>query len=126
KKPFYYYQKGGRLYFASEMKALFLIPHLTRSLNPQAAVEFCTERLLNHTEETFVTDIRQLPAATSMLWKDGGVKAERYWNFAAEDTIGEGRNETDLEEIAFLMEDAVRLRLRADTPIGCLASGGLD
>lgn len=122
-KPFYYVEHRGRLYFASEIKALLLIPGLSRTLNPQAVVDFAAERVSNHSAETFIREIRQLLPATLLLWRDGEVHTRSYWTVSIDPAPA---TNGDLEEIAHLLQDAVRLRLRADTAVGCLVSGGLD
>lgn len=125
KKPLYTTFDGkGRLYFASEMKALFLVPGMNRTLNEQAVADFCAQRVVSHLEETFVREIHQLAPATSMIWSEGKVEQKSYWSLATLAQVEESK--PNLEELADALRDAVRIRLRADTPIGCLVSGGLD
>ena len=122
KKPFYYVILDGCLYFASEMKALLLNPKLGRTLNPQAVFDFCAERMISYGSDTFFKEISQLPPASSLVWKQGRLSIKTYWDLPVPSTD----SKESTERLSFLLEDAVRLRLRADTPIGCLASGGLD
>ncbi|MEW6731312.1 MAG: asparagine synthase (glutamine-hydrolyzing) [Acidobacteriota bacterium] len=126
KKPFYYLELGGRLYFASEMKSLFLLPGLNRTLNHRAAAEFCAERITDHTDQTFVEEILQLPSAGFLNWQDGKLEKGIYWKLPTQSLTQSTITHNQIEEIAYLLEDAVRIRLRADTSIGCLVSGGLD
>jgi asparagine synthase (glutamine-hydrolysing) len=122
KKPFYYIQHRDRLYFASEIKALLLVPGLTRTPNAAAIADFCAERVSDHTEQTFIEGVSQLPPAGMLRWRDGVTRIDRYWSVPEPDPD----EQLDLEEIRWLLDDSVRLRLRADTPVGCLVSGGLD
>ncbi len=124
KKPFYYVRIKDRLYFASEMKALLLIPGLTRTLNPEAVADFCTQRVVSHLQTTFIREIQQLPAAHWMKWEEGRVEENRYWELPPAGRPGD--KTVSREEVEALLSDAVKIRLRADTPVGCLVSGGLD
>lgn len=124
KKPFYYAKAGDGLYFASEIKALLEIGNLSREANLRMVADFCAERVSDHTEDTFFQGINQLPAAHFLWWADGSTSVERYWRIQLKQKGQQQR--ADVEQIAWLLGDAVRLRLRADTAVGCLLSGGLD
>ncbi len=121
KKPFYYALHQQRLYFASEVKALLGIPGLTFTVNDDALLDFCAERISDHRESTFLREVRQLPAATLLTWREGKLRFRRYWSLP-----DATRTTVDPDEVHSLLESAVDLRLRADTPVGCLVSGGLD
>lgn len=126
-KPFYYVLHGPRLYFASEIKALLAIPDFSRTVNSQAVVDFCAERMVDRTAETWIREIRQLPPATTLVWEAQRMTTAAYWALPPQDE-GSPRTAGGAEHDALraLLEDAVRLRLRAHTPVGCLVSGGLD
>lgn len=123
-KPLYYAIHDGSLLFASEIKGLLATGLLAREANPRAVANFCAERVSDHSEETFFRGILQLPPGTCGWWHAPALRQRCYWTLPADDPSPPG---VDLdEEIRALLEDAVRLRLRADTPIGTLLSGGLD
>lgn len=124
KKPFYYVRIKDRLYFASEIKALLLIPGLTRTLNPEAVADFCTQRVVSHLKTAFIREIQQLPSAHWMRWAEGRLEENRYWELPPAGRPGD--KGVSREEVEALLCDAVSVRLRADTPVGCLVSGGLD
>ena len=123
-KPFYYVNFRGCFYFASEIKALLLIPDLPRTLNLPVMSDFLTDRTSDHTETTLIREIHSLPPATWLRWQQGRITQNPYWNFP--ETTQPVDSSLIVEEVSELLEKSVALRLRADVPIGCLASGGLD
>jgi asparagine synthase (glutamine-hydrolysing) len=128
-KPLYYvHADDGSLYFASEIKALLEAGAVRPELNYAALPDY----LANHAtsgEETLFRGVRRLMPGHWMLWRDGELKIERYWDvrFARED--GDGARRTDGEYVAEwseLFRESVRLRLMADVPLGMFLSGGID
>ena len=126
KKPFHYAETAEGLVFGSEIKALFAgEPGLGRRLDPQAVAQFLCLRYVAEPRSIFAT-IQKLPAAHSMLVRRGQApKLSRYWtlSFADEDP----RSEADLAEAALeLLDEATRIRLMSDVPLGAFLSGGVD
>ncbi|HEY7408069.1 MAG TPA: asparagine synthase (glutamine-hydrolyzing) [Gemmatimonadaceae bacterium] len=128
KKPFYYVEQEGSLFFASEMKALFTLG-MRFGLNPQAAFDFLTQGTYGHLgADGFFATVRQLPAAHYMTVRAGSApRIERYWNLPAV-----ARRDRTPYDAAFrtrfrdVFTDAVTIRLRSDVPVGATLSGGLD
>lgn len=123
-KPFYYSIRNGEFAFASEIKALLATGWVERMPDPTMVADFCAERASDHTERTFFRGVSQLPPGTWGWWEEGRLRLNRYWQLPDDDQAPH-TNET-VEEIAALLEDSVRIRLRADAPVGTLLSGGLD
>lgn len=123
-KPFYYVTSNDTFWFASEIKALLHIGVARRIVNPRAVADFAAERVSDHSKDTFFTDVFQLPAATSGWVQGSNISLSPYWSVPEEDKSPADTPEP--EEIESLLEDAVRLRLRSDVPVGTLLSGGLD
>jgi len=130
-KPLYYvHADDGSLYFASEIKALFEAGAVRAELNYAALPDY----LANHApggEETLFRGVRRLLPGHTMLWRDGELKIEEYWDvhFAPEEAANGGgrRSEADyVAEWAELFRESVRLRLMADVPLGMFLSGGID
>jgi asparagine synthase (glutamine-hydrolysing) len=128
KKPFYYHRHGTGLIFASEIKALLATGRLEAIPNPAVIADFAAERISDHTEQTFFRGVMQLPPGHLLCWREGELSIRRYWNLA--DAVGaadaEQPPDSEAAGLADLLRDAVRLRMRADTPVGVLLSGGLD
>lgn len=124
KKPFYFVICKEYLLFASEIKAILASDLVARRANPMAVADFCAERATDHTEETFFQGVRQLPPAGWLEWNGGNIQTGRFWALPGD---GEELHSSDAAANARrILESATKLRLRADTPVGVLLSGGID
>lgn len=133
-KPLYYYFKPGKeLAFASEIKQFTALKSWEAKINPQRLFDFLARGLLDHTEETLFRDVYQLrggqyleldinPAMTHM----DRPRIYTWWTLPEGSQEGAPSIKIASEAFLSLLEDAVRLRLRADVPIGSCLSGGLD
>ena len=129
-KPLYYvHADDGSLYFASEIKALLE----ARAVAPEVNFAALPDYLANHAtsgEETLFRGVKRLLPGHTLLWRDGEVQIEKYWDVTfARDADEEPRRRTDGEYIAEwseLFRTSVRLRLMADVPLGMFLSGGID
>jgi asparagine synthase (glutamine-hydrolysing) len=129
-KPLYYvHADDGSLYFASEIKALLE----ARAVAPEVNFKALPDYLANHStsgEETLFRGVRRLLPGHTLLWRDGQVQIEKYWDVSfARNADEEPRRRTDddyIEEWAELFRTSVRLRLMADVPLGMFLSGGID
>ncbi len=124
-KPLFYALHRDTLYFASEVKALFAmgVPARWDAESVSHAVEFG-----GHPMRTLFDGIFQVPPAHYVIATDKHIEVKQYWDFhypkakqAAPLSDGEYS-----EELRRVLEEAVRMRLRADVPVGCYLSGGLD
>ncbi len=123
-KPLYYHRRGGRLVFASEVKALLECKEVPRELNRRAVDPYLALRYVPQ-PETLFRDIHVLPAGHWMRWRKGESTIRRWW----EVPLGEpaGRSRADLqEELEALFLDAVHLTMRSDVPFGAYLSAGID
>jgi asparagine synthase (glutamine-hydrolysing) len=127
-KPLYY-RAGARLAFASELKAFLALDDFRAQLNVPLAQLLMQDAspVEGGTHETLLQGVSSLPAG-HLLAIDaagrGGVR--RWWDTQAHvPTVPTGYEE-QVEAFRALFLDAVRLRLRADVPVGTCLSGGLD
>jgi asparagine synthase (glutamine-hydrolysing) len=127
KKPLYYARAGSRLAFASELKGLLeLCPGLSRELDPEALAAYLELGYIAG-ELSVYREVRKLPPAhwATFNLADGVWELRRYWSLPAP-----GSSELDeaqaLDTLEELLDDAVRLRLQSDVPVGVFLSGGLD
>lgn len=125
--PLYYTIQNQRLYFASEIKAIFANKEIHRALDSESLDQVFTF-WTTLPGKTVFNNIKELPPAHYMLISPNEIKYDKYWdlNFANnKETVN--RLSADLvNEISELMMDAVRIRLRADVPVGTYLSGGID
>ena len=126
-RPLFYTSVGGRLLFASEVKALFAVPGVSRRLDPLALAETFTFWAPLAPRSVF-EGVHSLPPGHLMVVEDGNERIERYWDWSFPDhPVTSTRSAADLaDELRELLIDAVRLQLRADVPVGAYLSGGLD
>jgi asparagine synthase (glutamine-hydrolysing) len=128
-KPLYYALLDGTLYFASEIKTILQLSGGRFNVRPGAVAEYMDQALLDTSDETFFEGIRQVPAGhfaiVDLKRGEPALRLVSYWqpNPAAN---GTGSLKALEEYVAATFEDAVRIRLRSDVPVGVLLSGGID
>lgn len=122
-KPLYVHDDGRRLLFASEIKAL-LAAGAPRRTSLAALDHFLT---FNYVPPPFTIfeGIRHLMPGHRLRINRDGVETRQWWNLAQ--IRPEQRSEGAwIDEFSATLDDAVRLRLRADVPFGAFLSGGVD
>ena len=128
-KPMYLCEYNGQFAFASEIKTLVRGLNLRCRVNLRAVATYLRALLQDTGEDTFFEGVVKL-APGHYAEIDGGAellrpRISRYWSLtaASEPPADEG---VAIEQLRGLLEDATRLRLRSDVPLGLLLSGGLD
>ncbi|MCX7016025.1 MAG: asparagine synthase (glutamine-hydrolyzing) [Candidatus Sumerlaeota bacterium] len=124
KKPLYYAVADGALWFASEMKALLAVSAIPRRVSARAIHDFLTHQYVP-APQTIFQDIQKLPQAHYLTWENGRVEIGRYWQLNYEPKAAVSEAEA-LRQADALIEEAVRLRLESDVPLGVFLSGGID
>jgi asparagine synthase (glutamine-hydrolysing) len=126
-KPLYYAQVGDALLFGSEIKAILASELIDRSINHQAIWDYLTFRYVPG-PQTIWEGIYKLPPAhrLEISIDDVAPKVSRWWEMPMAPPVLETSSNEYEEEFQALFEDAVRLRLHADVPVGIALSGGLD
>jgi asparagine synthase (glutamine-hydrolysing) len=128
KKPLYYARLAdGGLMFSSEFKALVASGLIETRIDPEAVLDYLN---LNYVlaPKTLLAQVRQLQPAHTGVWQANHWHTTAYWNLldsflAPKITAPEEEVE---EELDHLLQDATRLRLLSDVPLGSLLSGGVD
>ena len=125
KKPLFYTLLGGRLTFASEIKALLRAPWVETGLDESKLPEFLAFGYVPY-PDTLFRGIHQVPPAATVTYDREGLGAVRpYWD--ALPTGQRDRSARDLgPSIARRLAEATERRLIADVPLGALLSGGVD
>ncbi len=127
-KPLYYvHTTDGSLFFASEIKALLAADAVRPELNHAALPDY----LANHAtsdDTTLFTKVRRLLPGHTLLWRDGNLHIECYWDACPREFAeGPSRSVAEyIDEWRELFQTSVKLRLMADVPIGTFLSGGID
>ncbi len=127
-KPLFYYQAGGELRFASELKALLADPALPRRTAPESLDCYLAMGYVPG-ERCMLQGFKKLPPAHALLFdlQTGQSKVWRYWQLPDLDVDTQPLDEAALlDELEALLEDAVRRQMVADVPVGVLLSGGID
>ncbi|PYS82036.1 MAG: asparagine synthase (glutamine-hydrolyzing) [Acidobacteria bacterium] len=126
KKPLYYtVTPRGAFVFGSELKSLLEHDEVGREINAEALDAYLT---LGYVPEplSIFRDIHKLPPGHHLTFADGRVTIKSYWDFRYE-PVKEARGEEEyIEELRGLLDEAVRIRLVADVPLGAFLSGGVD
>lgn len=125
-KPLYYvHGDDGTLYFASEIKALLEAQAVKPELNYEVLADFATNRATSG-EETLFRSVKRLPPGHSLIWRNGSIRIERYWDLDfTKDSVRQSDDQY-IEQFGELFSDCVRSHLMSDVPLGMFLSGGLD
>lgn len=126
-KPLFFHQQDGRYLFASEAKALFA----TRILRPSVDVHAVRDYLCGVVPDSIFERVRVVPPGCILTVdvERGTHSVSQYWDLDLP-ADGAAHNAGELarhaEAVRESFEEAVRLRLRADVPVGVYLSGGID
>ena len=125
-KPLYIHDDGGRLSFASEIKAILALSGVERRVDPVSLGRFLTF-LWTPSPGSLLDGIHQLdPGSWLRLHGNGRVEHGRFWDLDLEGLLTGGRKRDDPAELEALLTEAVRARLISDVPLGAFLSGGVD
>ena len=126
KKPLFYAKRANGLLFGSEIKAILAAdPRLAEpdidSLAPYFRIGIVPE------PRTMFRGIRKLPPAHWLVYERGEITIAPYWQLEfGDDEAPAPSTRRVVEELDGLLEEAVRIRLRSEVPLGVFLSGGLD
>jgi asparagine synthase (glutamine-hydrolysing) len=127
-KPLYWARAGHRLLFASEIKSILQSGLVQAEADESRLPELLGTRYLSDAGTLFRGIHRLLPGHT-LVFEDGRVTTRQYWDVPVGRGDGDATrlSERDaVERFRELLEEAVRVRLMADVPLGMFLSGGLD
>lgn len=128
-KPLYYWQsETGLLAFASEIKQFSVLPTWKARLEAQRSYDFLNWGVFDHTSETLFSGVHQIRGGEyvhmSLDKIAGKLPIHRWYKLAP--SVFEDDMSAAASKLRDLLEDSVRIRLRADVPVGSCLSGGLD
>ena len=125
-KPVYYTVHDGTFYLASEVKAFM---ELGVPLRWDRDALYDAHFVAHAPDRTLFAGIYQLPPGSYLMTDGEHVRIVQYWDWnypLTEDTAVAGDPREHIERFTHAFEEAVRLRLRADVPVACYLSGGID
>jgi asparagine synthase (glutamine-hydrolysing) len=125
KKPLYYHFGKDRILFASEIKALLIDKSIPKEIDPMALDSYLSFGYVPSPLSIFKT-IRKLPPAHIAVCRPGDFRVRQYWHLDMGNEASPQSEEEVLEELRALFDEAVRLRLISDVPLGAFLSGGVD
>lgn len=127
KKPFYYIRTGEYFAFGSEIR--LLLPLLEkREAHRETLLQFLVGAVSEPPDQTFFAGVRKLPGGHNLVLDlaTREFSLARYYELFSDASVATLSLDAATERFSELLEDAVRIRLRADVPVGTCLSGGLD
>jgi asparagine synthase (glutamine-hydrolysing) len=125
KKPLYYAQREGRLYFASEIKAMLAAAPELAEIDPEGVLQFFYFGYIPDPHSAF-REINKLAPGHVAEYRGGQIHLRQYWDVPAYGVSDPGSDEACLDKMERHLAEAVRIRLISDVPLGALLSGGVD
>ncbi|MBX9850860.1 MAG: asparagine synthase (glutamine-hydrolyzing) [Cytophagaceae bacterium] len=127
-KPLYWYSDEDYLIFCSEIKQIRILPNFKSSKNEKIIYDYLAHGLLDHSADTFDTKIKQMQGGEMAIVPLSHSRIEpiiKRW-YTLTPKRWEGSESEATAKFLELFSDSIRLRLRADVPVGSCLSGGLD
>jgi asparagine synthase (glutamine-hydrolysing) len=123
-KPFYYFHDATKFIFASEIQAILASGLVSRDILNESVYGFLVFNFLPSFDKTFFKNIKQLEPGHYLIFNnDNSLKMERWWYWSVDKAYTPSKVG---ERFKTIFEDAVKIRMRSDVPLGSCLSGGLD
>lgn len=123
-KPIYYAERGGRLFFGSEIKSLLVAGGADRRID-LAALDHYLTFLYTPRDGSIFRGVRKLPPGHLLRWAAGRATVKRYWELPIAESFP-GSDSEAADALHEVLRDAVRSHLVSDVPLGAFLSGGID
>ena len=132
-KPLYYAQAGSYFIFASEVRTLLGTGLMQPRIDPAGLINYLTFGSA-YDPLTLVEGVRALPPGHTLTWEGGVLTQSSYWDLVdepasaerASEFVSAGTEKSAAERLQPILEEAVRLQLVSDVPVGVFLSGGID
>lgn len=125
KKPLHYALHQGRLFFGSEIKTILAVAPELADVDHEGLLQYFYFGYIPDPYTAFA-QIRKLPPGHVMEYANGKMEIRQYWDVPKYGTHPTMSEEECLQELERRLEEAVRIRLISDVPLGALLSGGVD
>ena len=123
-KPFYYYQSDNEFIFASEIPSILAVYGKKSQANEDAVFDYLAFNRTDQTEDTFFEGIKKLQHGHYLVIKENELSVSCWYDLR--ERVQGKHLQSDEAEFKELLEDAIRIRMRSDVPVGVCLSGGLD
>ena len=125
-KPLYFSEQNGRIYFASEIKAIIEDKSIKREINHEGMFNYLSF-LTVPSPQTLFKGIFKIPAGHYIKIENGKVgELEQYWDVFDDVKMNDADEETITENLLKELTKSVEYRGEADIPVGVFLSGGVD
>jgi asparagine synthase (glutamine-hydrolysing) len=126
-RPLFYWYQNGSFAFCSEIKGLFVLDQIEKSLDAESLSQIFTFWTTISPKTPF-NNILEVKPGHFLRVNSEGIQEQKYWNlsYSSERNRPKTNFKNAVEELDELLYDAVKIRLRADVPVGAYLSGGLD
>jgi asparagine synthase (glutamine-hydrolysing) len=129
-KPLYRWRTESLEVWVSEPKQLTAVAGFQARANRQSVVDFLLDGVADHDPvETFFAEVHRFAPGCTLTWDMGRLsdfkRTRSYWS-PPENEVRPQSLDAAVEKTRELFLDSVRLRLRADVPVGASLSGGVD
>ena len=127
KKPLYYAAVGDTLVFASEIKAIHASGLVPKAIEPSSLRSYLAHGFVPG-ERTMFAGVRKLPPGCLLEADRNGFRVRPYWDHPLPDAVPKEQLgfEAAADRVRELLDEAVRIRLMSEVPLGAFLSGGVD
>ncbi len=123
-KPLFFYQRGQDFLFASEIKSILASGVVEPEIDLNGLWHYVSLRFMPDRYSLF-KNIQKLPAATSLLIKNGDLRLRRYWELDFTTKLRNSEHEIE-DGLDSLLDETVKMHLLSDVRVGAFLSGGID
>lgn len=130
-KPLYYFLQDSCLVFASELRAILATGIISKQLSPIGLYSYFTNGSISE-PWTIIDGIRSLEAGSYLLWKEGRIQHQSYWQIdfsASANSLLNNQSiniNQSIDKVRQVLIDSVQHHFISDVPVGIFLSGGID
>ena len=124
-KPLYYFSSADHFLFASEIRTLLGTGVVPGRIDPVGLSSYLTFGSV-YEPATMIEGVSALASGSYLVWEQGSVREERYWDFESSRVEVPGDRVQLMAQMEKRLDESVQLQLVSDVPVGVFLSGGID